>query len=319
MTLLLMLAAFASEKMVYAAGYIPNIQFAPFYVAQARGYYGDEGIELVMDYTIGPDVFKLVALNKAQIGSADADALLQATAREMPLVNVATLYQTYPIAIIARSQIQTPADLRGKTVGISGRFGSSYLGLKAILRERGMDLADIELRTIGFQQVSAMKQGQVDAVVGYVNNEPIRLKALGIDTVLIRPGINSHIPGVGLMTGTRFLNEKPGLVHGFLKATFRGMHDVLQDPETCYRLVVEEYLPQLKDKDRYQVEYRILEATLPFWHSQYVTEHGYGQCQPEFWEQLALQMAKEQADGGLQNWQAHIDRGFTWKPDTKDP
>lgn len=59
--LLFCLLSAEPTKVIYAAGYIPNIQFAPFYVADARGYYREEGLQLEMDYTMGPDVLKLVA------------------------------------------------------------------------------------------------------------------------------------------------------------------------------------------------------------------------------------------------------------------
>ena len=102
----------ALTTITYAAGYIPNIQFAPFYVAMSRGYYAEEGIKLEMDYTMGSEVLKMVALRKVQIGSVDPDVFLHAVGRKMPLTHVATLYQAYPIALIAREPILEPEKLK---------------------------------------------------------------------------------------------------------------------------------------------------------------------------------------------------------------
>ncbi len=312
--LLFLLLTQPPETVVYAAGYIPNVQFAPFYVALSRGYYREEGIDLKMDYTIGPDVLKLVALGRVQIGSVDPDAFIHAAVRDLPLVHIATLYQSYPIALIARDDFLDGAGLKGKRIGISGAYGSSYLGLKAILSEMGLTPADVHITAIGFTQVAALKQERVDAVVGYINNEPLRLKALGVEVHLRTLSKRNGIPGVGLMTGRKFFQEKKPLLYGFLRATFRGMHDVISDPKTCYRLVVDNYLPELSAKDRYDAEYRILTATLPFWQSAYVAENGYGQCDPRAWENLGEHMLREQKIKDYANWGKWVDLEFTWKP-----
>ena len=300
-------------KVVYAAGYIPNIQFAPFYVAMSRGYYREEGIELEMDYTIGPDVFKLVALNKAQIGSADPDAFLHAVVRNLPLVHVATMYQNYPIALIAKKPIFTREGLTGKRIGISGTYGSSYLGLKAMLAEIGLSLTDAQIVPIGYTQVAALKNDKVDAVVGYINNEPVRLDGLEVKTHTYSLDGTQGLPGVGLMTSRRFATQSASHLKAFLRATFRGMNDVITDPKSCYALVVNEYLPELQGA-HYDDEFRILEATLPFWKNGHVNINGYGQCPDTLWKNLADRLVREQGDRKYENWSDHVNRDFTWKP-----
>ncbi|MDJ0835321.1 MAG: ABC transporter substrate-binding protein [Acidobacteriota bacterium] len=310
----LLLQVLAAEKLIYAAGYIPNVQFTPFYVADQRGYYAEEGIELKMDYTMGPDISKLVALGKVHIASADPDAFMHAAVRKLPLVNVATLYQTYPIAMIAAEDILNGEDLRGKRIGITGTYGSSYLGLKSMLAEMNLKLTDVRVVSIGYTQVAALKQGSVDAVVGYINNEPIRLEDLGMKVYTRMPGSGSRIPGVGLMTSRKFHKEKPQLVEGFLRATFRGMNDVLKDPRACYELVVQHYLPELKAKDRYDSEFKILQATLPYLTSDQVKTYGFGQCPEAAWQNLSSQLQRERGKVDYARWLLWVDRSFTWKP-----
>ncbi len=309
-SLLLLLCCGQTEKMTYAAGYIPNVQFAPFYVAQSRGYYKAEGIELTIDYTMGPDLLKLVALGKMAVGSADPDAFMHAAEQGLPLVHVATLYQNYPIALIAREDIIDSKHLKGKRIGISGAYGSSYLGLKAMLAQLGLKLEDIKLATVGFTQTTALAQGRVDAVVGYVNNEPLRLQQQGIPTHTYMLPTHQAIPGVGLMTSESFQKAHPKLVEGFLRATFRGMQDVLSDPADAYALVVAKYLPELKAKDKYDAEYQVLLATLPFWK----VTGAYGQCDAKAWETLARMMAAERGGQAFSRWRTHLDRKFSWKP-----
>lgn len=317
MTLLMFMLMANPAKVVYAAGYIPNIQFAPFYVADSRGYYREEGIELKIDYTMGPDVMKLTALNKVNIASADPDGLLHAVVRGLPLVNVATLYQRYPLALIAKAPILTPEGLKGRRIGISGTYGSSYLGLKAMLSEMGLALEDIRLASIGFTQVAALRKDQVDAVVGYLNNEPILLKHDEGQIFTRTLSAGYEFPGVGLMTNSTFLKEHPDLVEGFLRATFRGMADVISDPRGCFELVVSEVLPELKGSSNYEVSYQILLATLPFWQSQEVTSHGFGQCAPQLWDQLAKKLEETTGNGNYLTWKKWVRRDFRFKPNAQ--
>lgn len=311
MIALLLLLMADTQEMVYAAGYIPNVQFAPFYVAQQRGYYKEEGIELKMDYTMGPDVLKLAALNKVQIASVDPDAFFHARVRGMPVVHVATLYQSYPTALISREDILDSDKLKDKRVGVPGAYGASYLGLKAMLAEMGLKLSDIRLNSIGYNQVSALQNNRIDAVVGYVNNEPVRLKELGVETHVRMLSAGNQIPGVGLMTSQKFMDENPDLVAGFLRATFRGMHDVIKDPRSCFDLVVEHYLPELKAERRYEAEFRILEATLPYWKKE---DGSYGQCPEEAWRNLADLLNEEQGSDPYKPWRDWVDFGFSRKP-----
>lgn len=304
----------ALEKVVYAAGYIPNVQFAPFYVAEARGYYRAAGIDLEMDYTIGPDVFKLTALNKVQIASADPDAFMVAASKGMPLIHVATMYQRYPIALIAKRDILHSEDLRGQRIGISGTYGSSYLGLKAILADMGLGVEDVRVAAIGFTQVPALQQDRVDAVVGYINNEPVRLESLGVDTYTRTLPEDGRIPGVGLMVNKDYLAANQALVTAFLEATFRGMQDVLDDPKACYALVVEQVLPQLKDRGRFDAEYQILLATLPFWQAAITARQGFGQAAAKDWQNLIELLRAEPGAPPYNAWRDWVDFSFTTKP-----
>jgi NitT/TauT family transport system substrate-binding protein len=227
---------------------------------------------------------------------------------------VATLYQNYPIALIAKEDLFTREKLRGKRIGISGTYGSSYLGLKAMLADLGLDLSDIQLASIGFTQVAALQGDRVDAVVGYINNEPVRLREQGVTTHTFTLAKGGAIPGVGIMTNRSFFKEKPELLQGFLRATFRGVKAVLDDPAACFQLVVENYLPELEAPARYRTEYRILQATLPFWRSAYVEANGFGQCASRNWENLA-KILNEDQPGVYDQWHQWVNRDFSYSLD----
>src|SRR5687768_9288257 len=164
-------------------GYIPNIQFAPFYVAIEKGYFREAGIEIEFDYSFETDGVKLVGAGELPFAVVSGEQVLLARAQDVPVTYVAAWYQQYPISVIAKSDanISSAEDLKGKTIGLPGLFGANYVGLRALLFSAGLKESDVTLEEIGFNQVELMVAGNQEIIVGYAANEPIQLKAQGID------------------------------------------------------------------------------------------------------------------------------------------
>ena len=103
-------------------GFRPDVQFAPFYVAQQEGFYADAGLEVTIEHAQAPDVQRLVADGQAQFGVADATDVMIARTSGIPIRYVSTLYQSFPVALIgeAGSVSDYPADLAAKTIGTPG-------------------------------------------------------------------------------------------------------------------------------------------------------------------------------------------------------
>ncbi len=270
------------RKVTIGLGYIPDIQFAPFYVAQARGYFRDEGLDVEFKQGFDVDVLKLLGTGALNFGVAGGDEVLIARSQGVPLVYVGAWFQKYPVTVMAldKAHIRTVAELKGRTIGVPGRYGATYVGLLALLDSAGLKESDVQLREIGFTQVPALTQGQVDAVVGYTNNEPVQLRALGQAITTINVFDKVNLASNGLVTDEKTANGDPALVRAVVRATMRGIQDTIADPAAAVTLSTPT-IPGAADK-RDQLR-AVLDATLPLLQSAQATAHGLGYSDPAAW------------------------------------
>jgi len=262
-------------------GYIPNVQYAPLYVAVERGYFADEGIEVEFDYSTETDGVALLGAGDVQFSLASGEQVLLARAQGLPVVYVFGWWQGYPVAVAARtvSGIARPADLSGKRIGLPGTFGASYIGLRALLDSAGLSEADVTLDSIGFNQVQALLAGQEQAVVVYANNEPIQLEAQGMPVSLIRVADYVRLASNGLVTNEATLAANPDLVRGMLRAVARGLEEAIAHPEAAFEVCLK-FVEGLEQADQ-TVQMKVLRASIDFWRAERL-----GFSQPEAWENM---------------------------------
>src|SRR5512139_1913315 len=164
-------------------GYIANVQYAPFYIAVDKGYFAEEGLDIEFDYRYETDGMKLVGAGELPFAVVSGEQVPLARAMGLPVVYVMHWWQKFAVAVasLADKNIKAPVDLAGKSVGLPGLFGASYVGWRGLLEVAGLKESDVKVQDIGFTQAAALQQGKVDAAVVYINNEPIQLRAAGLD------------------------------------------------------------------------------------------------------------------------------------------
>jgi NitT/TauT family transport system substrate-binding protein len=268
------------RKVRLPMGFIPNVQYAPFYIAVDRGYFAEAGLEIEFDYSTETDGVALVGAGELSFSVASGEQVLLARAQGLPVVYVMTWWHAYPVAVSAKKAtgLSTPADLAGKKIGLPGLYGASYIGLRALLQAGGLKEEDVTLDSIGYNQVEALAVDQEDAVVIYANNEPIQFAAQGYEVDTLRVADYVVLASNGLVTNEATIQDNPELVKKMIAAILRGVADTLANPDEAFE-ISKKYVEGLDTNA--SIQRQVLQATLEFWKAERL-----GYSQPDAWENM---------------------------------
>jgi len=282
----------APTPLVVGLGYIPSVQFAPFYLAQQAGYYRDANLAVTFENKIDPDLITLVGQGAVDIGIADGTSVIPAVSQGIPIRYVTTIYAQFPNIVYAKasSGIRTAADLRGKSIGTPGKYGSSWIMLEALLASADMTPSDVDVRLYpDFGQGTALAQGAVDAATGFSNNEPVVLQLSGTPVNVLHADASVPLPGNGLIASTATITAKHAALAAFVAATLRAMQEIKADPAKGLAAAV----AQVPDLGKDQATQRaILDATIATWTNANVAANGYGAIDRSAWAATVSFMAK---------------------------
>jgi NitT/TauT family transport system substrate-binding protein len=250
-------------------------------MAVEKGYFKENGIEIEFDYSFETDGVTLVGAEDLQFALVSGEQVLLARAQGLPVVYVYGWWQDYPVGTAAKTKsgIREPADLAGKRIGLPGLFGASYIGLRALLNEAGLEEDDVILDSIGYNQVEALAADQEDAVVIYANNEPIQLTALGYDIDEILVADYLQLASNGLITNEATIANNPDLVSRMTRAISRGLTDVLDNPDLAFE-ISKKYVENLDQADPV-IQRKVLDASIAFWKAARL-----GYSSPQAWENM---------------------------------
>jgi NitT/TauT family transport system substrate-binding protein len=256
----------AKTRLTIALGYIPDVQFAPYYVALGKGYYDAEGLDVSFKHGIVPDLIKLLGAGEEGINfaAASGDEVIPARLQGIPVVYVTTWYRQYPVAaasIVGKGPtLKSPADLKGHVVGIPGPFGANYTGLLALLKAGGLTKDDVQLKNINFTQVESLATGQVEVAMVYAANEPVQLRTRGFDVSTLMVSDYVKLASNGMITNEKTLKENPNLVARVVRATQKGIQATIDDPAAAFDEALKQ-VPEAggENKDR---QMKVLEETI---------------------------------------------------------
>ncbi|MEL7626184.1 MAG: ABC transporter substrate-binding protein [Anaerolineaceae bacterium] len=253
------------EKITFNLTYVPNIQFAPFYVAIHKGFFAEEGLEVDLAYGNEADMVALVGSNHQQFMVASGEQILLSREQGLPVVSVSAWYKDYPVGVasLKESGISQPSDLVGKDIGLPGLYGANYIGMEALAAENGLDDDDYQLVSIGFTQVESLVSGTVDAVVVYLANEPVQLRSRGYEINVI--AVKDYIDLVGncIVTNETTIENNPDLVQKMVRAFRKGLEYTAANPEEAWT-ISQKFIENLTDEVA-PVQKEVLKESISHW------------------------------------------------------
>jgi putative hydroxymethylpyrimidine transport system substrate-binding protein len=214
--------------------FVPNAVHSGIYAAQRQGFYRDQGIDLTIRRPgESTDAPKLLAAGRADFAILDIHDLGIARERGLDLVGTMPIVQRPLAAVIARGggPVRRPRDLEGHSVGVTGLPSDEAVVDSEVVADGG-DPAKVDRVTIGFNAVSSLAAGKVDAATGFWNAEGVALRRQGIPIRVFK--VNQYgappYPELILTASQHMIESDPELVDSMVAATTRGYEFVSDQP-----------------------------------------------------------------------------------------
>jgi len=273
---------------------------AGFVLAQDRGYFAEEGLEVTIDTGAGSvEAIPRVATGTYQMGFGDINSLIKFLDQD-PTQKVKAIMMVYDIptfSVVGRKSLgisNDPKSLEGKKLGAPTGDGA-YAQWPAFVQAANIDTSNITLESIGFPVREPMlAQGQVDAVFGFAFSVILNLKAQGVADEDIVPILMAEhgldLYGNAILVNTDFAEANPEAVKGVVRALIKGFRDAVLDPKAGAEAVVKrnDILDVAVETERLEMANKMNINTA------YVQEHGMGGIDPErmqrAMEQLTISM-----------------------------
>lgn len=215
--------------------WLPQTQFAGFYLAAERGYYRDAGLDLTINPG-GPNLLteNIVASGAEQFGvSGGTDSVFAARERGLPIICTGVTHQVTPFVFVAKKDgpIQSLEDFRGKRV--TAWFTGAHLVLYGMLASRNIprDAVNIQPQQV---TVTPFINGEVDVIAATWYNELNVLRArMGGDSNLrlfVAEDFGITVPRDTVIVNQAFAQQNPQAVTAFMKASIQGWREAINNP-----------------------------------------------------------------------------------------
>ncbi len=233
------------EKFSVVLDWYPNAVHGFIYNAIEKGYYAEEGLDVQIYFPANVnDAISLTAAGKADVGIYYPNDIIRAIANEdIPVKSVGTIVQS-PLNVIVSlkdKNITSPKDFVGKTIGYSGTEFNEAL-IKTMMESVGASMDDVTLIDVGFDLMTSMTTGKVDATIGcLVNHEVPALEEEGFEVNYFFPteyGVPNYSELV-FVSGNNNINENSEKIEKFLRASQKGFEDMKNDPQGTLTTLLE--------------------------------------------------------------------------------
>jgi NitT/TauT family transport system substrate-binding protein len=227
-------SAISLERVTYllpAPIFLPA--FGPWIVSRQRGYYAAEGLEINFETARGgADVAKQIGVGNAVIGGAMGDTPVIVRGNGVPVRSVAVLgaQGLMQLVVYADSDIKGPADLKGKTINVTTFQETTFYATLGMLAAVGLSKDDVNIQAAGASNIwKFFLARKADAMAG-VPDFIAEVENQGAKIRVIPSSAYFESMGQAILASDQTIRERPQLVRRLVRATLRGMKDIMDDP-----------------------------------------------------------------------------------------
>jgi NitT/TauT family transport system substrate-binding protein len=228
----------------FSLDFIPLGRHAPWYVAKAKGYYKEEGLNVKIIASKGSaKVIQAIESGLADIGFADVPGVVMARAAGATLKMVAVNYQRAPYAIFSLSpgaNITSAKQLEGLTLGSgAGSFTPKVIG--GYMQQQGLDPSKLSITNVAPPARGAMLlAGKVPAIEFFVMAQPGLARAAAKDgkelKTFLLGGNGLELYSNGIAATEAYIKKNPDIMKKFVRAALRGWQYPLRNPKEAAKL-----------------------------------------------------------------------------------
>ena len=225
--------------------------FGPWMVAQAKGYYAQEGLKInFVAGRGGVDVAKQVGAGNAVIGGAIGDTPIIARGQGIPVKAVAVLGAGSLMQLVTHkdARIESPRELRGKTVTTTAYTDTTYYALLGMLSKSGLTKADVDIQAAGpagvWQQFAAKKAVGMAAVPDWT----AQVIEMGVQVDILPADIYFKSMAQAILASDETIQKNPQLIQKLVRATLKGMKDIMANPKAAADVYIA-HVPAHKGKE----------------------------------------------------------------------
>ncbi|ARK25387.1 ABC transporter substrate-binding protein [Sporosarcina sp. P37] len=232
------------KKVSIMLDWYPNAVHSYLYVAQEKGYFNEENVEVDIQFPANPtDPMNLTAAGKVTLGLYyQPDVILAQANEDIPVKAIASIVReplNYTV-MLEESPIQSPKDMEGKTIGYPGIPLNESL-IKTMVTNDGGDFGKVKMIDVGFELESSLVSKRVDAVTGtFINHEVPVMNSKGFKTRYFNP-VDYGVPNyseIVLLTSDDAWKKDQDAIQAFWRAAQKGYEFMAENPEEALELLM---------------------------------------------------------------------------------
>jgi ABC-type nitrate/sulfonate/bicarbonate transport system substrate-binding protein len=251
LSLMLLVSLLALSRTVAGAAELQTVTVAlvstswntglPTAVARGAGFFQEAGLDVrpVTLASSGPVMMALLMSGHADLVVAGAVAILRGISRGAPVVVVGGHLNRISYALMSAKALKTVADLKGKTIGITGIGGMGEFTVVESLRRNGLikdrDFSVLNIEGGPAARVAALKSGRVQAVP-LTPGQRVQAEKEGFAVLLDTREILTEIPANIIASTREFVGSGPDKMVRLLKAYAKAIELIRRDKEKAISL-----------------------------------------------------------------------------------